>query len=210
MRILGYGEDSLTYWALSQHVTDVISPAPLNDDSLPEMTLFIYRPSFGRAGGSASPQFGEFDAIVATEKGVYLIESKWTGTPISDGRVRLAETQIRRHEVFRWIRERWLAQAPANWTEFYSHNGNVAAFAKRFEDKPLAKPGHRLTSNLQYILQQLPGRNAPTVDVLLYFHLEGDRVIPHGVVGALDFVVVPFAFHPLNPEHGGRVIEMEP
>lgn len=159
MHILGYGEGALTYWALSRHMIDVIGPPPLNDDSPPEKTVFMYRPSFGRAGGDGSAQFGEFDAIVATPKGVYLIESKWTGEPIFDGRVRLAGRQIRRHEVFRWIRERWLEQAPANWAQFYNHNGNVADFAARFERKPLAQPGHRLTSNLEYILQQLPGRS---------------------------------------------------
>ena len=62
MRILGYGEDALTYLALSQHMTDVIGPTPLNDDSPLEKILFIYRPSFGRAGGNGSAQFGEFDA----------------------------------------------------------------------------------------------------------------------------------------------------
>ena len=139
------------------HLQDVVVQAQPNDDSPADKTLFIYRPSFGRAGGNASSQFGEFDAIIATPKGVYLIESKWTGEPIFNGQVRLAGRQMRRHEVFRWIRERWLEQAPQDWAEFYNHNGNVAEFAEHFEDKPLAQPGHRLTSNLQYVLQQLPG-----------------------------------------------------
>ena len=53
MRIIGYGEDALTYWALSRHMTEVISPPPINDDSPHENTLFIYRPSFGLVGERA-------------------------------------------------------------------------------------------------------------------------------------------------------------
>jgi hypothetical protein len=46
------------------------------------------------------------------------------------------------------------------------------------------------------------------VDVLLYFRLEGG-IVPQGVAEAPGFVVVPCVFHPVNPEHGGRIIDME-
>ena len=207
MRIFGYGEDALTYWTLSQHLAEVIAQAPLSDESSTDTTLFIYRPSFGRAGGDGSAQFGEFDAIIGTPKAVYLVESKWTGEPITNGLVTLAGCQIRRHEVFQWIRERWLAQAPKDWEQFYHHNGNLAKFKGCFNGKRLAPPGSRLASNLQYILQQLPGPGVPSKDVLLYFCLEGN-IPPQGVTGCPTFVVVPFHFHRLNPEHGGRIIDM--
>jgi len=207
MRILGYGEDALTYWALSQHMTDVIGRAPLNDGSPPEQTLFIYRPSFGRAGGDGSAQFGEFDAIVATPKAVYLIESKWTGEPIINGQVILAGRQTRRHDVFRWIREQWLAQGPVDWGGFYTEQ-NRDDFGALFNGKPLAPPGSRLASNLQYVLHQLPGHDVPTEDVLLYFRVPGG-IVPQGVAEAPSFVVVPFVFESLNPEYGGRMVDMQ-
>ena len=209
MRILGYGEDSLTYWALSRHMRQVIGPPPLNDDSPIARILFVYRPSLGRAGGRGSAQFGEFDAIVGTPRAVYLIESKWTGERITNQKVVLAGTQLRRHEVFRWIRDRWLAQRPANWSEFYSANSNCADFEKKFDGKRLVRPGHRLASNLEYVLQELhrAGCSALTKDVLLFFYLRGS-ILPDGVAHAPEFAVVSFPFEPLNREHGGRIIEM--
>ena len=209
MRILGYGEDALTYWALSRHLPEVIGQAPLNDQSAKDAkVLLIYRPSVGRAGGNASAQFGEFDAIVGTRNAVYLIESKWTGEPIINGHVILAARQILRHQIFRWVRARWLEQAPASWTEFYNHPANVADFARDFQGKPLVPFGRRLACNFQYVLQQLPGRDVPIKDVLLYFRLEGG-MIPEGVAEAPSFVVVPFAFHPLNANCGGLIVDME-
>jgi len=209
MRVLGYGEDALTYWALSRHLPAVIGQPPLSDDSTEnDNLLLIYKPSFGRAGGQGSAQFGEFDAIVATTRAVYLIESKWTGEPIINRQVILAGRQILRHQVFRWIRDRWLEEVPGNWEQFYNGNRNARDFAERFAGKPLVQPGRRVASNLQYVLQQLPGRSAPTKDVLLYFRLEGD-IPPEGVANGPTFVVVPFLFHPVNPEHGGRIIDMQ-
>jgi hypothetical protein len=164
----------------------------LGDDSTErDNLLLIYRPSFGRAGGDGSAQFGEFDAIVGTPKAVYLIESKWTGEPINNnGQVLLAGRQLRRHQVFRWIRDVWLAQRPVDWGTFYNQQ-NRDNFGALFNGKPLAPPESRLASNLQYVLQQLPGVGAPTKDVLLYFHLEGGPT-PQGVAEAPDFAVVPF------------------
>ena len=209
MRILGYGEDALTYWALSQHMTDVIGRAPLNDDSPPEKTLLIYRPSFGRAGGPESAQFGEFDAIVGTPQATYLIESKWTGERIINGQVRLKAWQVLRHQIFRWIRDRWLEQPPANWEQFY--NANADAFADHFQrdGKLLARPPSRLANNLHSILEELREFPRRTQDVLLYFHLEGAPV-PRGVDvpgGDPNFAVVSFSYAPLN---AGGIINMQP
>ncbi|MFZ1932430.1 MAG: hypothetical protein WCB27_12310 [Thermoguttaceae bacterium] len=204
MQILGYGEDALTYWALSRHLLDVIGP--LSDDSTEkDNLLLIYRPSFGRSGGNESAQFGEFDAIIGTPKAVYLVESKWAGEPIKNGNVVLAGRQILRHEIFRWIRDRWSDQRPANWDEFY--RANERDFRAHFDEKPLPKAG-RLVGNLEYLLRELLGRGAPTIDVLLYFHLDGGKV-PAGVAEAPDFRVVPFLFRPVNSDCDGRIIEMQ-
>lgn len=207
MRILGYGEDALTCWALAQHLPEVIGQPPLNDGSGVENSLLIYRPSFGRAGGNESAQSGEFDAIIGTAQAVYLVESKWTGEPIINGQVILAARQILRHQVFHWIRERWLQQNPPNWDHFYHHDHNSTDFSTQFQGKPLPPPRSRLSSNLEYVLRQLAAFPANVRDVLLYFRLEGG-VVPNAVGGAPSFVVVPFTFHPLNPQHDGRVIDM--
>jgi hypothetical protein len=207
MRILGYGEDALTYWALSGHLPEVIGPPPLGDASAEENSLVIYRPSFGRAGGPESAQFGEFDAIVGTPRATYLLESKWTGERIINGQIRLATRQVLRHQVFRWIRGQWLQQAPTNWEQFYNANSDAFADHFRRDGKLLPRPPSRLACNLQHVLQELRGCGAATRDVLLYFCLEEDG--PQGVADAPSFDVVRFPFHPLNADCGGRVIVMQ-
>ena len=72
MKILGYGEDSLTFWALKYRLKDILKK--LNDKTPSSKCTIFYRPSFGRGNYIC---FGEFDAILATEKFIYLIESKW-------------------------------------------------------------------------------------------------------------------------------------
>jgi hypothetical protein len=206
MRILGYGEDALTYWALSKQMTDVIGPPPIDDDSPSEKALFFYRPSFGRAGGAGSAQFGEFDAIIGTPKKVYLVESKWR-LPIVDGQIiTLAECQVTRHRVFRWLRARWLAQHPADWKQFHAGNSNATDFTSQFALR-LAPPGSVLARNIEYSLQQLDAFGKGIQDVLLYFRLESGS-FPGGVQLAdsePSFAVAPFVYHPLS---NGGIVEM--
>ena len=74
-KILGYGEDALTLWALKHHVPKILEEF---QDKTPILDcLVFYRPSFGRHGQANSSVFGEFDAILASRKNIYLIESKW-------------------------------------------------------------------------------------------------------------------------------------
>jgi len=63
-KILGYGEDALTLWALKNKLS--ISLNAFEDQTNPEDCIVFYRPSFGRSGGTLSAQFGEFDALVAS------------------------------------------------------------------------------------------------------------------------------------------------
>ena len=75
MELLGYGEDGLTLWAIKNRLDTILDK--LKDDSDPNNCLVYYRPSFGRRGGLKSAQFGEFDFILLSEHGIYLVESKW-------------------------------------------------------------------------------------------------------------------------------------
>ena len=74
MQILGYGEDSLTLWALKRELGTILRS--LCDTSRPENCKVLYRPSFGRGHG-----FGEFDFIILADACVYLGESKWQRQP---------------------------------------------------------------------------------------------------------------------------------
>jgi hypothetical protein len=137
MPIIGYGEDGLTYSALTDHLDTVLRELEGPEHSRCEDCLLFFRPSFGRAGGLGRAEFGEFDAILATGKAVYLVESKWDGSGILlDGAVVLEFRQILRHQIFGWILDMWRSQNPASWNDFATQNQN--AFSEKLGGKPLA------------------------------------------------------------------------
>jgi hypothetical protein len=197
--IYGYGEDGLTHWAFRDCLADMLQR--LHDDTPLQDTILFFRPSFGRAGGIASSQFGEFDAILGTRKAVYLVESKWRGI-WAGGAIMLESRQVLRHRIFRWLRERWMPQRPANWAAFVAaatHDFQVA-----YAGKPLAPPGSRLADNLHFVLHTLRDSPAAMIDVLAYFHLTGHPVPGHVVQEGnlpmnLEFVIVPIEYAPVNP-----------
>ena len=81
-KIIGYGEDALTYWALTKKLKYVLNE--LSDNSMPKNCVLYYRPSFGRGGGGC---FGEFDSILQTDNWLYLIEAVHSSGPISELRL---------------------------------------------------------------------------------------------------------------------------
>jgi len=95
--ILGYGEDALTLWALSEKLTEILEP----DDSINNpLCKIIYRPSFGK---DKNYGFGEFDFIILSDNFVYLGESKWDNTPHeeqNESLKKLEGNQQNRHFVF--------------------------------------------------------------------------------------------------------------
>jgi hypothetical protein len=190
MKIFGYGEDGLTYWALTTRLPNILRQ--LKDDTPPAECTFFFRPSFGRAGGPNSPQFGEFDAILGTKRAVYLIESKWDHV-VDHPRpaVVLEEVQITRHRIFTWLRDRWHEGPRENWDVF--RDAVQDDFTNAFPNRPLA-PGHRLLArNLEYILRYLDenGFGEGTCNVLLYFHRDNVQC-PERVVNANGQVVDTF------------------
>jgi hypothetical protein len=68
--IYGYGEDSLTLWALKNKFQEICNQ--LNEPGIDKHIIF-YRPSFGRG----KTGLGEPDFIIGTPKRLYIGESKW-------------------------------------------------------------------------------------------------------------------------------------
>jgi hypothetical protein len=52
VKILGYGEDTLTLWAMKEHIGKILKE--FEDPTLSSDCLVFYRPSFGRSGGEDS------------------------------------------------------------------------------------------------------------------------------------------------------------
>jgi len=144
--ILGYGEDSLTLWALKNHLSEILSY--LDDKSKLDDCLIFYRPSFGRKGGKNNPCFGEFDSILATSENVYLIESKWDNyTRNVNDYIPLVHAQIIRHDIFSRYYLDWDDVRYKNWQDFYNN--------KKYEDKKIPKSESKLARNLVFILNKL-------------------------------------------------------
>ena len=176
--IIGYGEDALTFWALSQRMADILRQ--LGDDTPPGDAVVFYRPSCGRgeSGGDEALRslFGEFDAIIGTAVGVYLVEAKWhRSSGVRGGGVKLDEAQLRRHGIFATYLRLWRKARPedrASWDRF-------AVVAKaEFE---ATHEGWRLvysetsTRNVGFVLERLGNCGEIMRDVLLF-------VGPRGVV----------------------------
>jgi hypothetical protein len=168
MRLIGYGEDGLTAWAFSRHLPHLLTV--LNDNSQADLCLVFYRPSCGRRGGT---QFGEFDAILASQNAVYLFENKWDGSvpPIVEGHIVLESRQIRRHSRLQQMRTLWQHHRPRTWEEFTSqwhaagHSGN------------LPSANRRLAKNLYVLLTMLQDHPDVMKNILLYFHRQGSKAL---------------------------------
>lgn len=94
MRLIAYGEDALTLWAINRRLPEILRK--LNDRADPKDCQVIFRPSFGRRGGTQSAQFGEFDFILLSANSIYLGESKWDRSPEGEqgGRIELRRSSF--------------------------------------------------------------------------------------------------------------------
>lgn len=143
MKVFAYGEDSLTFWALTRQLPAVLKR--LGDSSSPEDARLFYQPSFGRGGSSSV--FGEFDAILATPAGIYLIEAKaTTSTRFRNPVIKLKEAQARRHEIFRWYLETWRQMRPDSWRAFTEQA--LDPFERKFEGRTIPGAKTKLAQNL--------------------------------------------------------------
>ncbi len=195
--ILGYGEDALTLWALSD--SKILSK--ITEDKINQI---FYRPSFGRRGGVDSPQFGEFDFILTTENAVYLGESKWDGSSekTSKGTIKLRNEQVNRHRIFRVYLEEWFkGEYKDNWSAF--SDAVKQALPEDLKSKCVVTKNHkRLCGNLEWILTEIKTRvtqkPSDIKDVLIFFY-EEDRDsagIPTNTTStnSVEFKVVPIPY----------------
>jgi hypothetical protein len=213
--IIGYGEDSLTYWALR---TGRLLHKLGHDEREPNV-LLLYRPSFGRAGGLNRAGFGEFDALIGTTQRVYLIESKWGATQ-RDGEIALDEQQLFRHEFFEHLRNEWSARrrqsgptAQRTWVAFrqwIADNSRRSNWATNYRDKPLASERSKLAGNLEWVLTRLERSTGGVRHVLVNFHRTGTPELAN-VRLPLPFTTlihIPFSLH--EPVGRSRFFVMEP
>ena len=168
-KILGYGEDALTLWALKHHVSKILEE--FQDKTELSDCLIFYRPSFGRHSKANSSVFGEFDAILASRKNIYLIESKWDNlTEFDKDELMLSDAQTLRHEVFSWYLTHWNKKYYGNWQTFINEHQNDF----KFKNKTIAR-NSLLARNLESVLSKLQEHcqnfSLDNIkNVLLFFH----------------------------------------
>jgi hypothetical protein len=173
--VLGYGEDALTLWALKHHVSDILRQ--FDDHTQPSDCLFFYRPSFGRHSGGSSAVFGEFDAIVASLRAIYLLESKWDNlAEYKEKELVLRKEQMQRHQIFTWYLTHWSRQYSGKWESFVREQKPNF----KFEGKSIPHPDKILAANLEFVLSRLLGHcDVVTEDnirnVLLFFYQSRTR-----------------------------------
>jgi hypothetical protein len=150
IKVLGYGEDAFTLWALKQHTSKILDE--FQDKTAISDCLVFYRPSFGRHSKANSSVFGEFDAIISSKENIYLIESKWDNlTEFNDTKFVLREEQILRHKIFSWYLTHWSKKYSNNWQTFKNEHQNNF----KFKNKTIAPKDSLLAKNLEFILSKL-------------------------------------------------------
>lgn len=138
-------------WALKDHVSDILKP--FQDQTLPSNCLIFYRPSFGRAGGKKTAEFGEFDAVIASLTNIYLIQSKWDNLALGKKTERaMRRVQVLRHHIFSWYITHWKRTYCNNWGLFVAEQEDN--FTKAFR-KPIARSGTLLAKNPEFVLSML-------------------------------------------------------
>ncbi|HNT06595.1 MAG TPA: hypothetical protein PKJ21_10515 [Anaerolineae bacterium] len=194
VRILGYGEDALTFWALSRRLDHLLTN--LGDSTPPSDCLAFFRPSFGRRGGAGSAQFGEFDWILLTRAYLYLGESKWdkSSEKLVDRELLLRDEQLERHEAFRFYLKHRAFAFELDWSELREQgpvrlsNGVV---------KPIAPEKSTLAENLCAVLEEIrtyyEGQEPLVKDILLYLYAAGAGKPAASAVNG-GFTLVPLAY----------------
>jgi hypothetical protein len=176
-RIVGYGEDSLTLWALRHDLSHILGA--VGDKSIPGECELFYRPGFGRKGGVDSAEFGEFDFLILSPARFYLGESKWDRSgEVGTGELIIDHIQEVRHSVLRSYIEMWIefqSQTPGTlqpWERFVEWAPpSIDALGVK---KRIAPPGSLTAGSLAFVLDRIweryEGRLPEVVDLVLYFH----------------------------------------
>ena len=164
-QLIGYGEDSLTFWALKDQLSVILEK--LEGKSQVDSCVVFYRPSFGRG-----KNIGEFDAIIATPDCVYLIESKWDQSNEyhkTTRKVVLREAQWKRHDTFMVYRECWNCSDLGKWDEFAGRLGPIAE--EKMPDHKIPDSSTQLAKSLEVVLSKCwqQGKEQTTKNVCLFF-----------------------------------------
>lgn len=180
MKIIGYGEDSLTYWAITNQMPEIQNQLDITDETI---DVVFYRPSFGRKGCAeqnekprVGPEFGEFDAIICSTNHTCLIEAKWTkSSEIQNGVIKLGQPQKFRHKIMRAIMDQWncMPDGKKDWCDFIKRLNNKIETNELIID--LAPDGSRLARNMQHILEHTCSKPRTVLDVILFLRLEYDK-----------------------------------
>jgi hypothetical protein len=186
-RIIGYGEDALTYRLLKNSLKTLL--IELGDDSEPSDCLVFYRPSLGRKGGC----YGEFDGMLVARNSIYLIESKWEGTrEMKRGKMNfnVRIEQEDRHKIFSWFLLHWKCKSALN--SLKKNEDLSAEFEGEFEGKQIPSSKDTLGKNLEFILNKIFGRfpentKPSIVNVFLFFRREGSKTVPNIVSSKIQF-----------------------
>ena len=195
-KILGYGEDALTLWALKQHISDILEK--FQDQTTPANCLIFYRPSFGRSGGEKSAQIGEFDAILVSSENIYLIESKWDNlSRFQNDEITIRDEQELRHRIFSWYITHWDRKYSDNWENFTKEQ--MDDFQKKFTDKRIAPTNSLLARNLEFILSNLErccknfSSEHNIKNVLLFFHNRKLTTPPSKISGNFSLLSIDYS-----------------
>jgi len=197
VKTVGYGEDSLTLWALKQRLHVILRR--FQDKTAPSNCLIFYRPSFGRRSRKGSSVFGEFDAIIISSKNVYLIESKWDNLGQSKkDRLVLRREQTLRHQIFSWYLTHWDKKYSGHWDNFVEKHQDD--FKKDFkpDEKTMPQKGKLLATNLEYVLTKSVEHRGTIAhhnvkNVLLFFY--GNKKKPKPQIEIRDaFTTIPIDY----------------
>lgn len=193
MKVLGYGEDALTLWAIQNKLGQILEAS--EDPSGPADCKIFFRPSFGRRGGAESSQFGEFDFIILSRKSIYPGESKWDRSPeLSNlGSLGLRDEQVLRHRIFAFYIREWVYGHYISWDSFVEEGSKKLAAVGI--DKPIAPTGSLLASNLRNVLGIIKEHFSAmpqVIDLLLYLY-DGSKT-PRPTMTAGGFHLVPLDY----------------
>jgi hypothetical protein len=190
-KILGYGEDALTLWALKRHVSTILNH--FKDSSSPSDCLVFYRPSFGRHAKENSSVFGEFDAIVASPQNIYLVESKWDNLVESKkDELVIRREQLMRHQILTWYLTHWKKYSN-KWADFIEEQQNTFNFGS----KTIAPANSLLAKNLEFVLNKLLERcvafcSANNVKNILLFFYKGKSRAPLKINEAFTLIAIDY------------------
>jgi len=191
-KILGYGEDALTFWALKRRISIILNH--FKDASSPSDCLVFYRPSFGRRARENSSVFGEFDAIIASPQNIYLVESKWDNlVEAKKDEFVIRKEQLMRHQILTWYLTHWKKKYSNKWADFIEEQQSTFNFGR----KTVAPANSLLAKNLEFVLDKLLehcGTFSSENDVknILLFFYRGKSRAPLKISKAFTLIAIDY------------------